>query len=248
MHRIILILIVSILVAGAAFYLAIPKESRPIGGDRDEHGCLTPAGYAFDEEIGACIRVFELDEKEREAAARAVVSAGRGYALTIISVAENDKGLFVLMERGEKRTQETVLIKDGEAIPQQSVLLYYYNEAKDTDETGNLQCSRAGLVPVSRMVPKENAVENTIRLLLEGNLTEEEEAEGITTEYPLTGLTLVATSLEDNELVLTFDDPEGATVGGSCRVGILWSQIAETALQFPEVQRVRFMPEELFQP
>ena len=47
-----------------------------IGGDRDEHGCLGAAGYRFDEEIGACIRDWELDEDQGRAAKIAVTSAG----------------------------------------------------------------------------------------------------------------------------------------------------------------------------
>ncbi|MFN3301828.1 MAG: hypothetical protein ACK413_02260 [Patescibacteria group bacterium] len=37
-------------------------------------------------------------------------------------------------------------------------------------------------------------------------------------------------------------------VGGACRVGILWFQIEETAKQFPGVEKVQFLPEEIFQP
>ena len=55
-------------------------------------------------------------------------------------------------------------------------------------------------------------------------------------------------SLKDEVLTLEFNDPNGKTVGGSCRVGILWFQIEATAKQFPEVKEVRFLPEELFQP
>lgn len=51
----------------------------------------------------------------------------------------------------------------------------------------------------------------------------------------------------DETLVLTFPFIGGFTTGGSCRVGILTSQIEKTALQFPEVKRVVFEPE-VFQP
>jgi len=32
------------------------QDKELIGGNRDEHGCLGPAGYSYDEEIGACVR------------------------------------------------------------------------------------------------------------------------------------------------------------------------------------------------
>ena len=35
-------------------------QPRPIGGDRDAHGCLTPAGYAWCAREQACVRPWEL--------------------------------------------------------------------------------------------------------------------------------------------------------------------------------------------
>jgi hypothetical protein len=142
-----------------------------------------------------------------------------------------------------------------------AVKLYYYNPELDRDESGNIACSRSGLVPVERKIPiTQTPIQDTIKLLLQGkeNLTEAEKAQGITTEYPLEGLSLKGASLsteggsasggKDGVLTLEFDDSQNRTVGGSCRVGILWFQIEATAKQFPEVQQVRFLPEEIFQP
>jgi len=44
------------------------SEERIVGGDRDEHGCIGSAGYRFSEEIGACIRDWELDDNQGRAA------------------------------------------------------------------------------------------------------------------------------------------------------------------------------------
>ena len=134
----------------------------------------------------------------------------------------------------------------------QKVLLYYYNPEKDKDETGNTKCSRDGLMPIEREIPTtKTPIQDTINLLLKGkeNLTENEIAQGITTEYPLEGFKLKSANLkEDGTLILEFDDPLNKTTGGSCRVGILWFQIEATAKQFPQVKEVRFLPEEIFQP
>jgi len=132
-----------------------------------------------------------------------------------------------------------------------TVKLYYYNPEKDKDESGNIQCSRDGLVSVEREIPiTKTPIQDTIKLLLKGqeNLTEAEKALGITTEYPLEDFSLKSASLKDGILTLEFEDPNYKTGGGSCRVGILWFQIETTAKQFPEVQQVKFLPEELFQP
>lgn len=130
-----------------------------------------------------------------------------------------------------------------------TIKLYYYNSALDQDEAGNILCSRKGLIAVERKIPiSKTPIQDTIKLLISGQLTEEEKSQGITTEYPLEGFSLRGVSLKDGILTLEFEDPNYKTSGGSCRVGILWFQIEATAKQFPEVQRVQFLPEELFQP
>jgi len=129
------------------------------------------------------------------------------------------------------------------------IKLYYYNYELDKDELGNIACSRNGLVPVKREISiTQTPIQDAVKLLLSGKLTEEELAQGIDTEYPLEGLSLKGALLKDGVLTLEFDDSKNRTVGGSCRVGILWFQIEATAKQFPEVQQVRFLPKEIFQP
>ncbi len=129
------------------------------------------------------------------------------------------------------------------------IKLYYYNPELDKDESGNTKCSRDGLVAVKRWVAvTKTPIQDAIKLLLLGQLTEQEKNQGITTEFPLEGLLLKGVSLKDGVLTLEFDDSKNKTVGGACRVGILWFQIEATAKQFPEVKQVRFWPEELFQP
>ncbi|MDP3004006.1 MAG: GerMN domain-containing protein [Candidatus Azambacteria bacterium] len=132
---------------------------------------------------------------------------------------------------------------------EKSVKLFYYNSELDRDESGNTACSRKGLVTVERKIPiTKTPIQDTIKLLLLGELTNEERAQGINTEYPLEGLSLKGALLKDGVLTLEFDDSNNKTVGGSCRVGILWFQIEATAEQFSEVQQVHFLPEEIFQP
>ncbi|MEX2161830.1 MAG: GerMN domain-containing protein [Anaerolineales bacterium] len=135
---------------------------------------------------------------------------------------------------------------------QAPVLLYYYNPEQDKDAAGNLQCSAAGLVPVQRALSGKTddlgRIAWTIHFLLEGQLTDEERAQGLTTEFPLEGVELLNVVLQDGVLTLTFADPNFSTSGGACRTAILWAQIEQTALQFPGVDQVRFEPESLFQP
>jgi len=139
-----------------------------------------------------------------------------------------------------------------EKVPLKKVLLYYYNPERDKSEDGNIKCSRDGLVAIEREIPvSKTPIQDTINLLLKGkeNLTQADIDQDITTEYPLEGLSLTEVNLkEDGTLILKFNDPLNKIGGGSCRVGILWFQIEATAKQFPEVKKVQFLSEELFQP
>lgn len=130
-----------------------------------------------------------------------------------------------------------VLVNENQGLAERSVKLYYYNQELDKDESGNIACSRNGLVVVERKIPTtQTPIQDTIKLLLSSGLAD------------LEGVSLKGASLKNGILILEFDDPDSKTVGGACRVGILWFQIEATAKQFPEVQQVRFLPEELFQP
>ncbi|MBU1017517.1 hypothetical protein KKA33_00630 [Patescibacteria group bacterium] len=90
------------------------QPSQPIGGQRDENGCLGPAGYSWNNEIGACVREWELNESQKKAAALAVEHVGAGYATTIVGVdVARCPGCFsVRLEQGEKRTPYTITLND----------------------------------------------------------------------------------------------------------------------------------------
>lgn len=50
-----------IIVSGLVCFSACRSVQAPqlIGGNKDEHGCLTAAGYTWSELRGDCIRIFE---------------------------------------------------------------------------------------------------------------------------------------------------------------------------------------------
>lgn len=130
-----------------------------------------------------------------------------------------------------------------------AVQLYFYNPEKDKDAQGNILCSAKGLVAVNRSIPRtQTPLADTIKLLLRGEVAAAEKAQGITTEFPLFGLSLLSAGIRNNIATLTFDDSQNRTVGGSCRVAVLWAQIEATAKQFPSVTSVQYAPLELFQP
>ena len=89
---------------------------KPIGGERDEFGCLGPAGYQFIEEVGACGRSWELDENQRQAAALAVATLGFEPGMTVIGVVEAECGgcFEVVVELRPNRW--LVRVEDGEVV------------------------------------------------------------------------------------------------------------------------------------
>ncbi|MDZ7726279.1 MAG: GerMN domain-containing protein [Candidatus Campbellbacteria bacterium] len=140
------------------------------------------------------------------------------------------------------------LINEQEdVVDSRDVSLYFYDEKSDTDQDGNVLCSEEAVVPAERSIA-EYTIEKHINLLLDGP-TESEVSDGLSSEFPLEGLTLESADLDDNgTLTLTFSDPQNQTVGGSCRVGLLYSQIRKTAESIERVSEVVIEPEELFQP
>ncbi|MFH1430119.1 MAG: Gmad2 immunoglobulin-like domain-containing protein [Candidatus Uhrbacteria bacterium] len=130
-----------------------------------------------------------------------------------------------------------------------SVSLSFYNPDEDLSPAAGLLCSAQGLVVVGREIPvTRTPIQDTVRLLLRGEITEEERAAGVTTEFPLEGVTLEGVSVADGVLSLEFNDPNGLTSGGACRSGVLWAQVEATARQFDGIVSVQHIPEDIFQP
>ncbi len=167
---------------------------------------------------------------------------------------------FTFEEQGEQCLEAEQVMGDGSddqdddsdqepAEDERSVQLYYYNADEDTDDQGNIMCSEAGLVSVERKISGiQTPITSTVELLLEGSITEAEQQQGITTEFPLEGFQLEGVNLEDGVATLEFSDPQNSSSGGSCRVTILQEQIRQTVLQFDAVDEAQIIPEDILQP
>ena len=103
------ILLFSIIIS--VFFLVGCEKSSPennkelIGGQRDEYGCLGPAGYMWNEDVGACIRDWELDDNQKRAAGIAIDHLGYEEGSTIIQVmTARCPGCFMVeVEKGRDR-------------------------------------------------------------------------------------------------------------------------------------------------
>jgi hypothetical protein len=93
----------------------VEEIEHPIGGERDEWGCLGPAGYIYNENVGACMREWEIIGVQREAASTAVEHIGWEYATTILQVqtAECPGCFMVELEQGEEgRTRRKITLEN----------------------------------------------------------------------------------------------------------------------------------------
>ena len=111
---IIVIVGIAILLYFAIGLLNNPNTEKPIGGDRDKYGCLIGGGYAYDENIGACTRDFELTPDIKQAAKLAVEKVGKSYALTVVSFNSYEEiGAYdITLESGLERTKQTIYIRN----------------------------------------------------------------------------------------------------------------------------------------
>ena len=118
MKNILIVVIIIIVIFGLFYFFrnggTPPIQDTPIGGSRDTNGCLNPAGYGFNEGVGACLRAFEMTPDIMKATKIAVDYVGRGYALTVVSFNSYEEvGAYdIVLERGVERTTQTVYIKN----------------------------------------------------------------------------------------------------------------------------------------
>jgi hypothetical protein len=170
----------------------------------------------------------------------------------IFEVPSTEKGNLVLEKDNpsglpEHADELRIPIRFSEETRQ--IQLYYYNQKRDQEIAEYIPCDPEAVLPVSREIfLSQTPIQDTINLLLLGNVTQEEKEEGFSPMFPLEGVKLVGANLKEGMLTLGFEDPFNITGGGSCRVRLLWAQVEKTAKQFSEVREVRFLPEELFQP
>jgi len=64
LKKLILPILISILIITLAVFILNKKSSDEniIGGDRDEHGCLGPAGYSWNSTEQECVREWEISD------------------------------------------------------------------------------------------------------------------------------------------------------------------------------------------
>ncbi len=73
------------------------NKEQIIGGERDEHGCLNPAGYSWNETLQVCLREWEVAGADRQVLEYAMNYTRKEYSLTVTNISEGDcNGCFVV--------------------------------------------------------------------------------------------------------------------------------------------------------
>lgn len=243
-HRIATIIAICIVFAAIAFYVLSRSEGSMESAFfaegnlvKDSPGLKSGVWYLAYEEPGFPGLAVPLSFDE------ATVCTSALKAVDCAGFLQGDR-VQISGTRGEEAVRVKTLVfvnPAGRSIP---VRLYFYDAGKE----GKL-CNAQELVAVERVLPyTPNPLAESIRLLLRGEISDEEKAVGVSSEYPLLGVRLESAAIENGVATLRFSDEQGKTNGGACRVNILRAQIESTAKQFPGVTEVRILPAELFQP
>ncbi|MFZ2153545.1 MAG: hypothetical protein WAV41_05870 [Microgenomates group bacterium] len=112
----------------------------------------------------------------------------------------------------------------------QTVKIYFHNPAIDPNfDDPNANDYKLVTIPKTN-TPLKDSLDELIKLFI----TEDEKAYG----SRVLNFRLKSAIISSGVAKLVFEDPEFYTSGGSTRVGLLYSQIEKTALQFPSVKKV----------
>lgn len=165
------------------------------------------------------------------------------------SAIENKLETIIQLLQGQSTTEQVPSLLPTATTPT-AVNLYYFNQLEDSSLPTEQQINTSSILPIQRTIrSSQNLIADTIRILIQGNLSEKEKDEWFITEFPHAQFKLINTKLDSQgTLTLTFTEVPGFTTGWSARMLILSKSIEKTALQFPQVTRVVFQPDTIFQP
>ena len=96
---------------------------QPIGGETDEHGCLLMAGYTWNESLGFCLREWELNENQREAAGMVIAPLSYYVTVTRVDVARCPGCFAVHLQRNDNRQMLQVTLENWEIRSDGSTIL-----------------------------------------------------------------------------------------------------------------------------
>jgi len=91
-------------------------KEEVIGGERDEHGCLGPAGYSWNQTLNVCLREWELNKTQRSAVEIAMDFLDYQKGLTVLEVLIKEAPGCFVVKFDFYQNQFNVIIEDFEVI------------------------------------------------------------------------------------------------------------------------------------
>lgn len=170
--------------------------------------------------------------------------------IIILGIALIIFGAWMLVPRQETPA-DTPPVDEVDRETETTANVFFYKQSEDMDEEGNALCSPEAVLPVERRVTievfEDDPVQTILDVLLAGPMEDERE-EGFSSEFPLDGFEVRDLEVSGGIATITFSDPEKASVGGSCRVTLLRTQIEKTVRNLDGIEEVEILPETIFQP
>ncbi|MBR9705353.1 hypothetical protein GOV12_08115 [Candidatus Pacearchaeota archaeon] len=101
---------------GNTYTEILELDDPQIGGNRDSFGCLSPAGYSWNESVGSCIREWELSEDDKKAVKVAI--APYSFHVTVVKViAEKCLGCYkIKLQRNDNSDIIEIKLSDWKII------------------------------------------------------------------------------------------------------------------------------------
>jgi len=103
-------------------------EKNLIGGERDEHGCLIPAGYSWNKTLGVCLREWEADDVSRQVISDIRKDKDEEYGLTFLNISKGDcEGCLIVWLQKDSGLQRSIEL---EGVKLNGTLLNFCSEVQ----------------------------------------------------------------------------------------------------------------------
>lgn len=84
------------------------SNNEEVGGQTDSHGCLYPAGYTWNESLGFCLREWEINDSQRQAAQIAISQLNYSVTITDVEIIKCQGCFNVKIQRNDNRESSEV--------------------------------------------------------------------------------------------------------------------------------------------
>jgi len=113
--------------------------TQTIGGDRDSHGCLGPAGFSFDDELKVCARSWETIDVNQRNAIKIAAEDLEQYGLTLDSINTYEltrecRGCYVVYFTNPDYEQFIVTLENWQIVENKYTEVHAYHILVSTKE------------------------------------------------------------------------------------------------------------------